>query len=57
MVFANADEAAAFTGTDNPEAGLTALAECCQTAAVKLGAQGPAQKRRRHLPRPRPSRR
>ncbi len=40
MVFANADEAAAFTGTDNPEVGLTALAECCETAAVKLGAHG-----------------
>jgi sugar/nucleoside kinase (ribokinase family) len=40
MVFANEDEAAAFSGSAEPQAGLVALASCCELVAVKLGARG-----------------
>ncbi len=40
MVFANQDEAMAYCGNRNPEAGLRKLAEVCPLAAVKLGADG-----------------
>lgn len=40
MVFANEEEAAAFSGSDDPEAGLAALAGYCDLAVVKLGAEG-----------------
>jgi sugar/nucleoside kinase (ribokinase family) len=40
MVFANEDEAEAFAQDPDPEAGLAALAEYCETVAVKLGADG-----------------
>ena len=40
VVFANELEAAEFAGTNDPDAMLGALAELCQTAAVKLGALG-----------------
>jgi len=40
IVFANADEAAEFTGDDDPETGLVALGQLCHIAAVKVGADG-----------------
>lgn len=40
IVFANEDEASAFCGDRDPEAGLSALAELCDVAAVKLGKDG-----------------
>lgn len=40
MVFANEDEAEAFSGTPDEHAGLLALGECCTLAVVKLGARG-----------------
>ena len=40
IVFANEDEAKAYTGSDDPETGLEALAQHCHTVAVKLGADG-----------------
>ena len=40
IVFANEDEARAFCGTDSPEAALDTFGELCDTAAVKLGADG-----------------
>jgi sugar/nucleoside kinase (ribokinase family) len=40
LVYANEDEAAAYTGGGDPETALDALAELCAVAAVKLGAQG-----------------
>jgi sugar/nucleoside kinase (ribokinase family) len=39
-VFANEDEAQAFTGSDDPAVALDELAELCGTVAVKLGAKG-----------------
>lgn len=52
-VFANEDEAEAFTGSKDPEAALQALAKACDTVAVKLGPDGALLKRgneRRHVP-------
>ncbi len=46
MVFANAQEAAAFAGTEDPERALTALAGLCEVAVVKLGAEGALLRRR-----------
>lgn len=40
IVFANEDEAKAFTGSDEPEKGLDQLGRYCETVAVKLGARG-----------------
>lgn len=40
MVFANADEAAEFSGDDDPQTGLEALGRRCRIAAVKVGADG-----------------
>ncbi len=40
MVFANEDEAAAFTGDKDPESNLNALSRHCRTAVVKVGAEG-----------------
>ena len=40
MVFANEDEGEAFAGTRDEEGALRALATCCGTAVVKLGARG-----------------
>lgn len=45
IVFANEDESRAFTGLA-PEAALDALAACCGTAVVKLGAKGAMAARR-----------
>ena len=39
IVFANEDEARAFTGL-NPEAALEQLASVCETAVVKVGKRG-----------------
>jgi len=40
IVFANEAEAKAYTGKDDPRAALDALARHCDTAAVKIGAEG-----------------
>ncbi len=40
MVFANEDEASAFLGEAAPERALAALADLCELAVVKLGADG-----------------
>ncbi len=40
IVFANEDEAAAYTGTPDPDLALDRLGTCCNVAAVKLGAEG-----------------
>jgi sugar/nucleoside kinase (ribokinase family) len=40
VVFANADEAAAYAGTDDAETALKQLSTHCEVAAVKLGARG-----------------
>ncbi|MEX0322798.1 MAG: adenosine kinase [Puniceicoccaceae bacterium] len=40
MVFANEEEAAAFTGGSDPEAMTRQLSTLCQTAVVKIGADG-----------------
>lgn len=40
IVFANQDEAAAFSRQDNPEVALRQLAELTSTAVVKLGSKG-----------------
>ena len=40
IVFANEEEAAAYAGDHDPQAGLDALSEVCEIAAVKLGADG-----------------
>ncbi len=40
MVFANEDEARAFSRDDDPVRGLTILGACCPVAAVKLGSKG-----------------
>ncbi len=40
MVFANEEEAAAFTGGSDPQAMTRALAALCETAVVKVGADG-----------------
>lgn len=40
MVFANEDEAEAFSRTPDEHAGLLAFGECCPLAVVKLGARG-----------------
>lgn len=45
MVFANEDEAKAFTGDENPEANLALLSRHCHTAVVKVGADGAWLKR------------
>ena len=46
MIFCNADEAAAFTGIDDPEHNVEYLAELCGMAAVKKGENGSLVKRR-----------
>ncbi|MGD2100327.1 MAG: adenosine kinase [Desulfobacterales bacterium] len=40
VVMANEDEAAAFCGSDDPKAGLSALSACAPLAVVKLGSRG-----------------
>lgn len=40
VVFANEEEAAAFTGSDDPHASLDILATYCPTAVVKIGEKG-----------------
>jgi sugar/nucleoside kinase (ribokinase family) len=40
VVFANEDEARAFTGEDDPHKALEAIAGLCQTAVVKIGERG-----------------
>jgi sugar/nucleoside kinase (ribokinase family) len=40
IVFANEDEARAYCGSDDPLVGLNKLAEHCEVAAVKVGAEG-----------------
>ena len=40
IVFANEDEANAYSGATDPETALEALAKHCRIAAVKLGAEG-----------------
>ncbi|HOX46562.1 MAG TPA: adenosine kinase [Myxococcota bacterium] len=40
VVFANEEEARAFTGARDDQAALEALADACQTAVVKLGKRG-----------------
>ena len=40
IVYANEDEAEAFTGSKDPVAALDALGKLCEVAAVKLGAEG-----------------
>ncbi|MDR0814527.1 MAG: adenosine kinase, partial [Bacteroidales bacterium] len=40
IVFANADEARAYTGESNPEKALAAIAEDCWITVVKVGAKG-----------------
>ncbi len=40
LVFANEDEAEAYTGQADPEAALDTLGALCEVAAVKLGAEG-----------------
>lgn len=40
VVMANQDEAAAFSGEDDPGVGLKALGKYCEVAAVKQGADG-----------------
>ena len=45
IVFANEDEAQAFCDSDDPVVGLNQLAQHCEMAAVKLGADGAYIKR------------
>ena len=40
IVFANEDESREFCGSDNPDDGIAALGQYCETAVVKLGAEG-----------------
>jgi sugar/nucleoside kinase (ribokinase family) len=40
IVFANEEEAAAFSGSRDPETGLAALGHLCRVAAVKVGKDG-----------------
>jgi len=40
VVFANEEEARAFTGSDDPQASLDILASYCHTAVVKIGEKG-----------------
>jgi sugar/nucleoside kinase (ribokinase family) len=40
IVFANEDEARAFTGEDDPRKALEAIAAICETAIVKIGDKG-----------------
>ncbi len=40
IVFANEEEAAAFTGSKDPKTGLDALGHLCRVAAVKVGKEG-----------------
>lgn len=40
IVFANQEEAHAFTGCENPEDALNEISELCETAIVKLGPDG-----------------
>ena len=40
IVFANEDEAEAYSGSEDPLVGLNQLGEHCEVAAVKLGADG-----------------
>ncbi len=40
IVFANEEEAKAFTGEDNPELALDILSQYCTTAIVKIGKKG-----------------
>lgn len=45
IIFANEEEARAFTGIDNPEESLRVLSEMCEIAVVKLGKNGSFIKR------------
>ncbi len=45
IVFANEEEAKAFTGSDDPIVSLNRFAELCDVAAVKVGADGAYLKR------------
>jgi sugar/nucleoside kinase (ribokinase family) len=40
IVFANAEEARAFTGEEDPQCALTKIAELCDIAVVKIGSEG-----------------
>jgi sugar/nucleoside kinase (ribokinase family) len=40
VVFANEEEARAFTGSDDPHKSLDILSSCCATAVVKIGEKG-----------------
>ena len=40
IVFANEEECAAYTGTDDPDEGLRQIASQCRLAVVKLGGRG-----------------
>ena len=40
IVFANEEEAEAFSGSNDPQEGLQSLAELCRTVAVKVGEKG-----------------
>ncbi len=40
IVFANEDEARAFTGSDDPAVSLAVLGNICETAVVKIGEKG-----------------
>lgn len=40
IVFANEDEGAEFCGSSDEETALDALSDCCEIAALKLGARG-----------------
>lgn len=46
LLFCNADEAAALTGTDDPERNVEYLSTLCGMTALKLGAAGSLVKRR-----------
>ena len=46
LIFCNADEAAALTGINDPEANVEYLADLCGMAALKMGAAGSLVKRR-----------
>ena len=47
MLFCNADEAAALTGTDDPERNVEYLSDLCGMTALKLGAAGSLVRRRK----------
>jgi sugar/nucleoside kinase (ribokinase family) len=49
IVFANEDEAKAFTGITDPEAALVEIAKNCKIAVVKIGAEGSLIKEGKNL--------